>query len=36
MSILYTHIYESLTPNNRKLLKEARQHAKAKYYSFKS
>ena len=26
---------ESLTPNNKKLLKEARQHAKAKYYSFK-
>ena len=26
---------ESLTPNNRKFLMEARQHAKAKYYSFK-
>ena len=36
MFIVYTHINESLTPNNRKLLKEARQHAKAKYYSFKS
>ena len=27
---------ESLTPTNRKLLKEARQRAKAKDYSFKS
>ena len=26
---------ESLTPNNGKLLKETRQHAKAEYYSFK-
>ena len=32
---IYKYMNESLTPTNRKLLKEARQHAKAKDYSFK-
>ena len=32
---IYIYMNESLTPKNRKLLKEARQRAKAKDYSFK-
>ena len=32
---IYIYMNKSLTPTNRKLLKEARQHAKGKDYSFK-
>ena len=32
----YIYVNESLTPTNRKLLKEAKQHAKAKDYFLKA